>query len=131
MEAQATCSDRVQASWERIREDLQTLRDAENNETEDLGHLYEYGLSFDYVEADTYEDQPLGYYRYQKSWGGPAEELRFEVDENVEGFDFGYGYIQFCKVEFWFLNWFDGACIELTGDDLELAMWLFHMHIGE
>jgi hypothetical protein len=127
MEAQVTCADRVQASWERIREDLQTLRDAEDNETEDLGHLYEYGLSFGYVEADTFEDQPLGYYRYQKSWGGPAEELRFEYD-HIKSFDSN---VDCYKVEFWFLDWFDGACIELAGDDLELAMWLFDMHIVE
>lgn len=37
----------------------------------------EYALSFDYVEPDTFDDQDRGYFRYQISYGGPSEEVRF------------------------------------------------------
>ena len=84
-------------------------------ELEDGTQLGDYGLSWDYVEPDTFEDQPNGYYRYQISWGGPSEEIRYH-DDGI--------------VEFWFLDWFDGACVQLTGDDLEVALWVAEMHIG-
>ena len=30
------------------------------------------GLSFDFVEANTFKDQKCGYWRFQMSWGGPS-----------------------------------------------------------
>jgi hypothetical protein len=59
----------------------------------------EYGLSWDYVAPGTFEGQRRGYFRWQLSWGGPSDEFRFFVDEN-----FGV-----CRVEYWFIDWFDGA----------------------
>ena len=58
-----------------------------------LGSFYEYGLSFDFVEADEKHD---AYYRYQLSWGGPSDEIRFHLDGSVE-----YVYMDwFCGIGF-------------------------------
>lgn len=75
----------------------------------------EYGLSFDYVAPDTFNDQERGYFRYQISWGGPSEEIRFYVDYDKHPY----------KIEFWFLDWFTGHGIELEGDYLETAEAIF------
>lgn len=74
----------------------------------------EYGLSWDYVEADSENGDP-GYFRYQISWGGPSDEFRFFVD---------YGGQLYC-VEYWFLDWFDGASRTLHGDDYQLLEQIF------
>jgi len=71
----------------------------------------EYALSFDYVAPDTFTDQDEGYFRYQISWGGPSEEIRYYVDSE---FNILYA-------EFWYLDWFDGAPLRLTGDELVTA----------
>ena len=75
-----------------------------------------YGLSFDYVAPDTFGDQPEGYWRYQFSTGGPADELRLYGDHQA-----GRPH----KMEYWFLDWFDGAFRHLSGDaaDTGRAIW--------
>ena len=102
MSKQKTCEERIEASWESRKEDLQTLLDAEDNYTEELGYFNEYGLSLDLVEAGTFTDQREDYVRYQFSWGGPSDELRFYKNGDME---------------YWFLDWFDGACIDVTNDN--------------
>lgn len=54
------------------------------------------GLSFDRVEAETFKDQEEPYWRWQLCWGGPSQEFRLFDDGNLE---------------FWHLDWFDGACV--------------------
>lgn len=103
MEKQKTCKERVAEAWEDRREDLEKLFAAEDYETEELGSLYDYGLSIDRVEAGTFSDQRAPYICYLFSWGGPSEELRL--------FDNG-------DIEFWFLDWFDGACVDVTRDSV-------------
>jgi hypothetical protein len=78
--------------------------------SEGVSGLYDFGLSFDYVEPGTFTDQREGYWRYQLSWGGPSDEFRFFVSP---------GGSQPYRTEYWFLDWFDGASITLTGDALE------------
>jgi hypothetical protein len=63
--------------------------------------FYEYALSFDVVHA---ENPGESYVRYQISTGGPGEEIRFFC---------GFNRIPY-KVEFWFLDWFDGASRDCT-----------------
>ncbi len=63
--------------------------------------FYEYALCFDVVHADNPGES---YVRYQISTGGPGEEIRFFCDFNRKPF----------KVEFWFLDWFDGASRDCT-----------------
>jgi hypothetical protein len=64
------------------------------------------GLSFDFVEAGTFEDQSKGYWRFQMSWGGPSDEFRIYTD-----YDKNINYI-----EYWYMDWFDGASIRVNDD---------------
>ncbi len=79
----------------------------------------EYGLSFDYVRAGTFEDQDAGYFRYQLSYGGPSEEIRFYVDPEHN----------LVKAEFWLLDWFTGSCIDCTKQETIGAIWQFFKDI--
>ena len=120
MEKQKTCKDLVKGHLESRMEDLRTLWDAYlegKEDVDDLGNIYDYGLSFDYVPSGTFNDQKKGYFRYQLSWGGPSDEFRFFIDleKNV------------VNVEYWYLDWFDGAPITPSGKDIvllsELLTW--------
>ena len=80
----------------------------------DMGDMYEYGLGFFYVPHGTqHNDQ--GYFQYQLSWGGPSDEFRFFVDLDYHLYD----------VEYWFMDWFDGAMRHPIGEDLELIEEIF------
>lgn len=81
----------------------------------DLGNFREYGLCFDYVAKGTFNGQKRGYFRWQLSWGGPADEFRFYTDELLNPVD----------IEYWFLDWFDGADVALSGRDYELLEEIF------
>lgn len=88
----------------------------------ELGTLCEYGLCFDYVPPGTFTDQREGYFRYQLSWGGPSDEFRFFVSLNLS-----------ChRVEYWFLDWFDGAHVVLTGaaEECLLTLWQWFLETG-
>lgn len=87
------------------------------------GHLNEYGLAFDYVAPGTFGDQRRGYWRYQLGWGGPSDEFRFYCDEGRRP----------VRVEYWFLDWFDGAHRTLrAGKDFDLLMnlWSWFDDVG-
>ena len=99
------CKDLVKSSFNSRMEDIRTLYKAEEQTTKELGSLNEYGLSMDFVEAGTFKDQRAPYYRYQLSYGGPSEEFRIYLNG---------------EVEFWYLDWFDGACIEVNGEDADI-----------
>lgn len=121
------CKDKVRSGSElsdRIS-DLRKLwkaeQDGNEDGVEDLGTLNEYGLCFDYVPRGTFADQKQGYFRYQLSTGGPADEFRFFC-ESVDGMPY--------KVEYWFLDWFDGANITLHGTQEQLLMELFDYITG-
>ena len=90
---QRTCADRVNEEWKERQEDLK------NPEYE--------ALCFDYVAPHTWDDQKEGYWRWQFSWGGPSDELRGFVNEHGE----------LHRVEYWFLDWGDGASIDVTNYD--------------
>ena len=78
--------------------------------------VYNYGLAFDYVTPGTF-DNDAGYWRYQISWGGPSEELRFYSRD---------------RVDFVYLDWFDGADRRLYGDQAETAgaLWDWYDEAG-
>lgn len=94
----------------------------EDSYADELGNLFEYGLSFDYCTPDKESD---GYFRYQLSWGGPSDEFRIFADRRSE-----YDWIVY-KVEYWFLDWFDGAHVTLFGDDLRFIRNLFESFFAE
>ncbi len=107
MDRQLTCEERVQSELESTLETLHRLWDLNCEDPDDwdeeLGNMYEYGLSFDYVTPGTFKDQKEGYFRYQLSTGGPGDEFRFYVNPDLS-----------CHtIEYWFLDWFDGAHIDL------------------
>ena len=114
---QETCEARVEAHLESRIADLQKLWrgycEGEEDD-EDLGSIYEYGLSFDYVPAGTFSDQREGYFQYQLSTGGPGDEFRFYTDAEKKVH----------LIEYWFLDWFDGAHIEVSGKDREFLVEL-------
>ena len=87
------CIDLVEDKWTTRAEDL---KDPEFE-----------ALCFDYVEPNTFNDQKEGYWRWQFSWGGPSDELRGYVNENRE----------IHRLEYWFMDWMDGAKLELQPDE--------------
>ena len=101
-------------SWDDERWDIAKDFDIdENMNPEDIEEaIYtarnEYAPSWDYMPSG---DEGPGYFRYQISWGGPSEEIRMFVD---------YGG-KLSYAEFWFLDWFVGHGIALTGEEFETA----------
>lgn len=114
-----TCRDRINNHFESRMEDLRKLWDLYQKDSEasdeELGNMYEYGLSFDYVAPETFKDQEHGYFRYQLSWGGPSDEFRIFVDDNLKPW----------KIEYWFMDWFDGARKPVHGNNLGLLKEIF------
>ena len=96
LQRQKSCKDLVAGNWKDRQKDLT------NPEFE--------GLSFDYVEPNTFTDQAEGYWRWQFSWGGPSDELRAYVnrDDSIH------------RLEYWYLDWFDGAKVNVAA---EHAAW--------
>ena len=58
-------------------------------------------LSWDFVEANTFSDQKVGYYRLQLSYGGPSTEFRVYTDKDLN----------IDRIEYWYFDWFDGASV--------------------
>jgi hypothetical protein len=116
------CEQRIEDALESRLSDLRILWEGyqngeESNEEVGCG-LHEYGLGFDYVPPFTFgETQKAGYWRYQISYGGPSEEIRFFCDG-----------LRVPKIiEFWLLDWFDGAVRELQGNDFRMMSEWFAM----
>ena len=119
METQKKCKELVRASLKGIMADITKLWELYQKDYEasdpNLGTWNDYGLCVDYVTPGTFERQRRGYIRFQLSWGGPSEEFRFFLDERR----------QIDRVDFWCLNWFDGAKITLRGEHLETMTEIF------
>ena len=126
MEKNLTCKERVRSHYQSRIADLTKLwklyQDGNDESDDDLGTFNEYGLAFDYVAKGTFGDQKRGYWRYQISWGGPSDEFRFYADERLD----------LTKIEYWFLDWFDGAKVNVTGKALALMteIWEFFKECG-
>lgn len=120
-----TCEQRIEHHLHSRIGDLQKLWAAycEGIETlDDLGSIHDYGLCFDYVAPDTFGGQKEGYFRYQISWGGPSDEFRFYANPDFS-----------ChRIEYWFLDWFDGAHRVLDGADERLLsdLWEWFRECG-
>ena len=125
------CADLVQHELEKELETLRKLwalycEDSDASD-EEYGNLYEYGLAFDYVAPGTFEDQDEGYFRYQISWGGPSDEFRIFANRGVGGNHAWYIY----RIEYWYMNWFDGASVTLQGEDLAFMSELVENFFGD
>lgn len=114
MATQPTCKERVRKHLQGRIEDIEKLfrlyQEGNEEDDPDLGTFNEYGLCLDYVAPFTFENQRRGYLRYQLSWGGPSDEFRFYLDESLNT----------TRIEYWFMDWFDGAKIILKGLTLQL-----------
>lgn len=116
-----TCKDRVRPNLESRMDDVRRLWAAyfENESIPDLGRFEEYGLAFDFVAMGTFSDQTEPYFRWQLSTGGPGDEFRiFATRRSAAKWDVH-------RIEYWFLDWFDGAKVTLTGSDFELIEEIF------
>lgn len=66
--------------------------------------LNSYSLSFDFIDGvQAEQENSVNYWRWQLSWGGPSDEFR--IFWNLEKGIY--------KIEYWFLDWYDGAKITL------------------
>jgi hypothetical protein len=115
------CKQRINAELKSRIEDLTALwkdYQAGIEDNPEIGNIYEYGLSFDYVAPNTFNGQRRGYFRYQISWGGPSDEFRFYA----EGKDYNW---TIDRIEYVFLDWFDGSKRTISGDNLKLMEEIF------
>ena len=100
---EATCQQRIGEKLENLAElmtEYMQFGDLYENGNDGYPPFHEYGLSFDFVESDTFDDQTEPYWRYQLSWGGPSDEIRFFAG----------------RTEYWFLDWFDGAYRDISSE---------------
>ena len=119
MSRDQTCAERVASAWEGRKADLEIFmnRQDQEDDPEEVGLYHEYALAFDYVCPYTWPDQAQGYWRYQISYGGPSEEIRIYGDVISE-----YK-AHMIRAEFWFLDWGDGACVDVSRE--KCVRWLF------
>lgn len=80
---------------------------------DETGSFYDYGLSVDYQEPD---GRRRGYFRFQLSWGGPSDEIRFYFSG-----DGSRGMAD--KIEYVFLDWGTGVGFDVTGEDWAKWLW--------
>jgi hypothetical protein len=100
---QPTCKELVRDKFNQVEQDYQEA-------SEDLfDYANSTALSWDYVEPGTFEDQEEGYYRLQLSWGGPSDEFRIYTIADTLEID---------VIEYWYMDWFDGASINVMPDTL-------------
>ncbi|MCW2308948.1 hypothetical protein [Rhodobium gokarnense] len=122
-DAYPTCAERLEEHYRSRMADLCRLwRNECDGMEDDEETLADYGLCFDYVAPNTFEDQPEGYFRYQLSWGGPSDEFRFYVNP-----DFTVH-----RIEYWFLDWFDGTSRHPDPEDGRLLtdLWEWFRECG-
>jgi len=112
MDEKKKCKDLVRNEFRKEIRRLKHLwttycRDPEKYDEQEEAKLDEYGLWFDYHEPD--ENHKEGYFCYLISTGGPSDEFRFFVNLDFSLY----------KVEYWYMDWFDGAKVEAQGKDFE------------
>ena len=112
------CEGKIDAELEYTLEDLRTIT---KNGVDDraLSELYSYGLGLDFVAPNTFDNQREGYFRWQLTIGGPDDEFRIFA-QRINDYDWPV-----YRVEYWFLDWDDGARRVLGGEDEKLLIELF------
>lgn len=85
-------------------------------------------LSVEYVvpevpEGETGTCAPVPFFRLLMSYGGPSDEFR--IYASPVGLSCGQMVWRCWKVEYVFLDWFDGAVRELSGSNLDSLLALF------
>jgi len=109
-----TCSDLVEQCMKNRAQDFKFWMEFGPEARLDDGegsNLDEYGLCWGWSSAhDDDDDEREPFYRYQLSWGGPSDEVRFFRD----------------RIEYWYLDWYDGAKVDVTHEPW--AAWLLISH---
>jgi hypothetical protein len=100
-----TCKERIKESLLSRGEDFIRFMNAGDEETQEEFNFY--GLCIDMVSMGTFSDMTEPYLRYQLSTGGPGDEINF---------------YQNGKIEYRFLDWWDGATLDIS--TLDWAQWL-------
>jgi hypothetical protein len=113
-----SCENRIDTELMSRLDELKRLLSGER--CEDIGELQHYALSFDYVAPGTFDDQAEGYLRYQISWGGPSDEFRFYINPDLS----------IHRIEYWLLDWFDGASRICTTNETALQLWQWLVETG-
>lgn len=112
MTKEKRCADLVNGKY---KERFKEIKKAYNNKNLDFHEwLSQFGLGWDYVCKNTFNDQKEGYYRWQLSWGGGSDEFRIYTDEakNIS------------HIEYWYLDWFDGASINVDDEEvISVIQW--------
>jgi len=113
-----SCADLIQERWHDRRDELEKF------DANGWDMFHEYGLDFSYVEPDTFDNQPKGYHRFQISWGGPSDELRFYTRDEANKVEYWFmDWLDVDKVEYWFMDWFDGASIDVLEEEVIKNLW--------
>ena len=88
----------------------------------EYGSLSEFGVAVDYVPAETFPGQKYGYFRWQIGVGGPQDEFRFLTQNPRDHWP---------EIEYWFLDWNDGACREMKAQRKKLlqSVWQYFQEI--
>src|SRR5688500_9496019 len=100
-----SCEELVDRALTRRIKELHILWNAYEKGIEDaanLGKLSEYGYAFDFVVPNARSVSARSYFRYLLSGGGPSDEFRFFAGKE------GGHWKPYC-IEYWYLDWFDGA----------------------
>ena len=123
----ATCEERIDAVLKSTMADLETLWNLYSDDPEadhpNLGNWCEYGLGFDYVAANTFDDQPEGYFLYPRARGGPSDEFRFYAKSGYRGWEVS-------RIEYWFMDWFDGASRDVTDKSVLSEIFDWFSEVG-
>ena len=112
-ETKVKCADLVQGNYERECKQLNDMVSWGEDENDDS--IHDYGLSFSWMPAA--EPGEPGYFCWLLSWGGPQDEFRFFVDGDLDLY----------KAEYWYLDWGDGARVNVPIDDKDRPEWLTYM----
>jgi len=119
-----SCKDRIGKQLKGRMDDIRAMvRAMEQGRDDDpeVGPFNEYGLAFEYVVS---EGHKRGFFRWLLSTGGPGDEFRFFVSPGRHGWAVD-------RVEYWFLDWWDGAHRALSGRNLELLRTLWGSEFDE
>ena len=111
---QKTCAELISARYVERTKQFNELEDQCFNETLNHENYGEWSrcfnesiLAFDFVKANTFDNQPDGFFRLQLSWGGPSDEIRYYTKDEHE---------KFYKITYNYMDWFDGDEIEVFDD---------------
>jgi len=117
MNKDKSCEKRIDEHLqERLEEVRQAISNSGSDEVAVNGEKYDDVIEWLNCWTLCYADDP--HYRAKRlelSYGGPADGFRFFEDDTIE---------------YYFMDWFDGATRELHGNDKEIMQELFDAYLN-